>query len=240
MEEPAQVTKKCSECKIKKKISEFSKDKSKVDLLQNRCKQCQSNYYKTNKEEIAKKGVDYRKTHKKDIIERHLKYYKKKKDDILKYNENYRRTHKNEKIAWALKYRKIHKEESADYSMEYRKTQMENPEFVETPQLWYFNKIKKRNKYSSTLTYQELLGSNHCKNCCFCGTELKFTKTSYQASGNQNASLDRIDSSKGYEVGNIQWCCWKCNHLKSTFSQGEFIQLCNNIAHTNPRPYLAC
>lgn len=182
MKEPAQV-KICNTCKIEKEISNFSKDKSRNDGLQNDCKDCDKLYRENNKEKISQRKKVY------------------------------------------LENNQLH------------------PEYTETPQLWYFKKINnsaKQRNIEFNLTYQELLDSNHCQNCCFCGTELKFTKTLNQASGNQNASLDRIDSSKGYEVGNIQWSCWQCNHLKSTFSQDEFIQLCNNIAHTNPRPYLAC
>lgn len=107
-----------------------------------------------------------------------------------------------------------------------------HPEFTKNPQLWYFNSISRRKNFN--LTYQQLLDSNHCQNCCFCGTKLKFTKTERQASGNQNASLDRIDSSKGYEVGNIQWTCWDCNQLKSSRPKEKFIYLCNLIAKHNP------
>ncbi len=71
---------------------------------------------------------------------------------------------------------------------------------------------------------------DHYKNCCFCGTRLYFTRRLSQAPGNQNASLDRIDSNKGYEVGNIQWSCWDCNHLKRDYIDGKFIEMCKKIA----------
>jgi protein-arginine kinase activator protein McsA len=36
------------------------------------------------------------------------------------------------------------------------------------------------------------------------------------------ASLDRIDSTKGYLEGNIQWVCWAVNQMKSDKTEAEF------------------
>ena len=43
------------------------------------------------------------------------------------------------------------------------------------------------------------------------------------------ASLDRIDSSKGYILENIQWVHKDVNWAKRTLSQKEFIELCNEV-----------
>lgn len=43
------------------------------------------------------------------------------------------------------------------------------------------------------------------------------------------ASLDRIDSKRGYIVGNVVWCCWGCNTAKQDFSIEEFIENCGKI-----------
>lgn len=118
----------------------------------------------------------------------------------------------------------------------------QHPDFVDAPQPWYFKRIVKNAKIRKNcpinLTYKELLDFGHFNNCCFCDHELKFTKTHSQSSGNQNGSLDRIDSSRGYGIDNIQWTCWDCNNMKGKIADNKFIQLCNNIAHVNPRPYL--
>lgn len=45
----------------------------------------------------------------------------------------------------------------------------------------------------------------------------------------KTASLDRIDSSKGYVVGNVQWLHKKVNNLKSDYSDYEFVVLCGKI-----------
>lgn len=43
-------------------------------------------------------------------------------------------------------------------------------------------------------------------------------------------SLDRIDSKKGYVVGNVQWVHKDINRMKNTFPQDYFIQVCKQIA----------
>lgn len=45
----------------------------------------------------------------------------------------------------------------------------------------------------------------------------------------QTASLDRIDSSKGYVEGNIQWLHKDINKMKLHHSQEYFIELCRKI-----------
>lgn len=46
----------------------------------------------------------------------------------------------------------------------------------------------------------------------------------------QTASLDRIDNTKGYIEGNVQWVHKDVNFMKYTFSQDYFIGLCKRIA----------
>lgn len=48
----------------------------------------------------------------------------------------------------------------------------------------------------------------------------------------RTASLDRIDSTKGYEEGNLQWVAVKLNQMKGSLSQGRFIELCKKVAMT--------
>jgi len=44
-----------------------------------------------------------------------------------------------------------------------------------------------------------------------------------------NASLDRIDSSKGYVEGNVQWIDKKLQSVKTKLSDAEFIQICQDV-----------
>lgn len=46
-----------------------------------------------------------------------------------------------------------------------------------------------------------------------------------------NASLDRIDSSKGYVLNNLQWVDKRINYMKRTLSNEEFVELCKLVTN---------
>jgi hypothetical protein len=48
-----------------------------------------------------------------------------------------------------------------------------------------------------------------------------------------SASLDRIDSSKGYIIGNIQWLHKVINEMKWDYLQSDFIHWCRLVAQNN-------
>ncbi len=70
--------------------------------------------------------------------------------------------------------------------------------------------------------------------CAVSGLEIKEEK--YTTRKNKNpkventASLDRIDSSKGYVEGNVQWVHKDINRMKWKHKQDYFIELCNQIS----------
>jgi hypothetical protein len=47
----------------------------------------------------------------------------------------------------------------------------------------------------------------------------------------QTASLDRIDSSKGYKIDNIQWVHSMVNMSKNKYTQDRFIEMCVAVAN---------
>ena len=47
------------------------------------------------------------------------------------------------------------------------------------------------------------------------------------------ASLDRIDSGKGYSKDNVQWVHKDINKIKNSFDQKYFIELCKTVAKNN-------
>ena len=53
-----------------------------------------------------------------------------------------------------------------------------------------------------------------------------------------SASLDRIDSSKGYIEGNVQWVHKDINKIKTDMSDNKFIEWCKLIAEYNKVCYL--
>lgn len=60
--------------------------------------------------------------------------------------------------------------------------------------------------------------------CKFTGQPLEYTKAPKIKNPFQ-ASLDRIDSSKGYTKDNVRWVCWFINQMKMDYSEEEFIKL---------------
>lgn len=53
--------------------------------------------------------------------------------------------------------------------------------------------------------------------------------------GSGNASIDRIDSDKGYVAGNVQWVDKRVNIMKNSIPEAEFIELCRLIIlHKEP------
>lgn len=48
------------------------------------------------------------------------------------------------------------------------------------------------------------------------------------------SGLDRIDSEKGYILGNVVPCCWQCNKIKSALPLDEFLALVDRIQRHGP------
>jgi hypothetical protein len=69
--------------------------------------------------------------------------------------------------------------------------------------------------------------------CALSGVPLQFSKRRQKMNKDTTASLDRIDSSKGYILDNIQWIHKKINFMKQKMPQKEFIDICKNIANYN-------
>lgn len=83
----------------------------------------------------------------------------------------------------------------------------------------------KANKYGRVFKLSVPQFETVAKSSCFyCGSEPSNVHRSPHGSGDYvYNSVDRIDSSKGYEIGNVVSACRTCNMAKSNRTQGEFI-----------------
>jgi hypothetical protein len=64
-------------------------------------------------------------------------------------------------------------------------------------------------------------------NCYYCGAKPSNKKKNQsEYSTFIYNGIDRIDSLKGYEQGNVVSCCTKCNRMKLNYSRAEFLQQC--------------
>lgn len=70
--------------------------------------------------------------------------------------------------------------------------------------------------------------------CALSGVEIEFHKSGNHRS-QQTASLDRIDSSKGYLEGNVQWIHKAIQSMKMNKQDKDLIYWANKIAKTHPR-----
>lgn len=96
----------------------------------------------------------------------------------------------------------------------------------------YLYRSAKRRYKEFDLTLQDLKDQWDKQNgkCPYTGFQMiprTYTKTPIDKM--RQASLDRIDSSKGYVVGNIEFVCCAINYLKSDFSQQEVVDFLNDF-----------
>ena len=69
------------------------------------------------------------------------------------------------------------------------------------------------------------------RKCALSGLQIEFAKR-HPARGHptHTASLDRIDSKKGYTLDNVQWVHKDVNKMKFDLGQDRFLELCQKIA----------
>lgn len=106
---------------------------------------------------------------------------------------------------------------------------------------YYFSSIKhsaeERNlEFSVTIEYIWDLFLKQDRKCAYTGQTLTFAET-LRTKSSQTASLDRIDSSKGYIKDNLQWVHKDINYMKTDISSKDFIENCNKVCkHSGSYP----
>jgi hypothetical protein len=96
---------------------------------------------------------------------------------------------------------------------------------------YHFRNIGKRNK-EVDVTLEDLKSIWETQNgkCTYLGIDLVLSNYSkIQRSPVYSASLDRIDSTKGYIKGNIQWISRAMNNLKNDMSHEDMLEIINLI-----------
>ena len=103
---------------------------------------------------------------------------------------------------------------------------------------WYNHVVRsaigakgRRNEVSLTITkeYAWELFLKQNRKCALSNLELYFPIKAKDKS--YNVSLDRIDSSKGYDEGNVQWVHKDINIMKNKFENKYFIEMCKLITN---------
>lgn len=87
--------------------------------------------------------------------------------------------------------------------------------------------VKRGIHFDITIKYAWRLFERQGRRCALSGVPLVFgiiTKNS-----NTTASLDRINNSKGYVRGNVQWVHKRINLMRNILSVDEFIDFCRKV-----------
>lgn len=86
------------------------------------------------------------------------------------------------------------------------------------------NAEKRNLEFNITIEYLWNIWKQQNGKCALSGLELNLNRIK------GTASVDRIDSSKGYVEGNVQWIHKHLNKMKMEFSQDYFINFCNIVS----------
>ncbi|NDD83557.1 hypothetical protein EBZ38_04645 [bacterium] len=91
----------------------------------------------------------------------------------------------------------------------------------------------KRNlEMSISVEYAWSLYEKQGKKCAVTGVPIFFPQTRKTAN-KSTASLDRIDNTKGYIEGNVQWVHKKINQIKMDLTIEDFFELCKSVVNYN-------
>lgn len=102
--------------------------------------------------------------------------------------------------------------------------------YKQIPVSWFNEKVRhaaNRNKeFSITIEYLWKIYIKQNRRCALSGVPLDFNASSEAST----VSIDRVDNNKGYIVGNIQLLDSRVNMMKYTYSQKDFITICQQVA----------
>jgi hypothetical protein len=96
-----------------------------------------------------------------------------------------------------------------------------------------FNRIKQGSQkrgidFSISKKYIEKKLIEQNKECALSGLPIEI-----RSIDGYKASLDRIDSSKGYVEGNVQWVVQEINFMKQSLSENDFVNLCKKVSENH-------
>lgn len=91
----------------------------------------------------------------------------------------------------------------------------------------------KRSKQTETdldegYLYQLMLDQN--QKCSLVGLDFVYEKSHPLC-----PSLDKIDCSKGYVRGNVQWLSWAVNRAKGDIDTFDFVEMCKRVVEVSER-----
>jgi hypothetical protein len=93
-----------------------------------------------------------------------------------------------------------------------------------------YKKGSKKRNFSFELTFEQFLELTQ-QDCYYCGSKPFNNCNDKKSNGNFIYNgIDRIDSNKGYEIGNCVSCCRICNNAKRDLTYEKFIEWVQKIS----------
>lgn len=89
-------------------------------------------------------------------------------------------------------------------------------------------KGRRKIDFDITIEYAWGLFEQQKGKCAISGLDINLNRTFGKFTG--TASLDRVDSGKGYVVGNVQWVHKDINRMKNSYDQDYFIEMCKLVS----------
>lgn len=173
-----------------------------------RRKEYQKKYREANKERLAENEKAYREANSGKIKEREKKYREANKEKRSIRNKEWNKKNKEKRHEYNKK--RYHEVDKIKIEKDYKS--------------WLLSKIKKiKNRSELTIEHLIEIYKQQDGNCAISGLPMTTRFNDHRA-----ISIDRIDSSKGYEVGNVQLVCTALNLAKKHHSNEsiiEFVQL---------------
>lgn len=92
--------------------------------------------------------------------------------------------------------------------------------------------VKRNIEFNISIEYAWFIYEKQNKKCKLSNLSIDF-ETKRNKIKTYQASLDRIDNSKGYIEGNVQWIVKEINYMKNKMNEDTFIYLCKKINEYN-------
>lgn len=118
-------TKICGRCKKTLSTESFSKNKTRKDGLESRCRECRKEIYNEKRDDNIKKSRMRYAENREILLNKKKKEYIDKKEEILKRNSSYANKNKESIAKRMKKYQEMNKEILSEKGKEYRKKNKE-------------------------------------------------------------------------------------------------------------------
>ena len=213
----AKIVKVCSKCGLEKNLTDFYKDKSKIDGFRTVCKICSDKqkkaYIENNRAIIFERRKKFREKNKEKLNENQKKYYEENKDILLEYGKEYRQANRNTLSEKTKEYRKRNADKIRRQRKEFRNR---NKGVLRVTAKKYYEGAVPFDTFAPHLTVdEEPIADNDGKllaRCTYCGRHFYPTRGSVKA---------RIEALKGMKGGGAYearlYCSDNCKRTCPTY-----------------------